>query len=337
MRKVFGTRLAGAVVQVLMVTLLAWLLFYVIARFTGASPAQRIAGKNATAAQIAQVSAMLGLSKPYWQQYLIFLGHLATGNFGFSYVQQRPVSEILWPATLATFSLVAGAAVLWLLIAAPIGGYGGLHPRSAGDVTGRAVAILGMSIPVFWLAPMISYFLGYQPTQGELAGLHILPAGTSIFPIDGYVEFGTNPVQWAYHLLLPWLTLAIGFAAVYIRFIRTLTAEQLSEDYTRTARAKGASVPRIMTHHVGRNVAPTVTVLLGADIATALTGVFFVETVFAIPGLGYTGLSAIQNLDYPVITGVVIVGALIAVAANTIVDLTHAVLDPRLRRVTEPG
>ena len=337
MRKVVGKRLGGAVVQVLMVTLLAWLLFYVIARFTGASPAQRIAGKNATAAQIAQVSAMLGLSKPYWQQYLIFLGHLATGNFGFSYVQQRPVSEILWPATLATFSLVAGAAVLWLLIAAPIGGYGGLRPRSAGDVTGRAAAILGMSIPVFWLAPMISYFLGYQPTQGELAGLHILPAGTSIFPIDGYVEFGTNPVQWAYHLLLPWLTLAIGFAAVYIRFIRTLTAEQLSEDYTRTARAKGASTQRIMTRHVGRNVAPTVAVLLGADIATALTGVFFVETVFAIPGLGYTGLSAIQNLDYPVITGVVIVGALIAVAANTVVDLTHAVLDPRLRRVTEPG
>jgi len=252
-------------------------------------------------------------------------------------VQQRPVSEILWPATLATASLVFGAAVLWLLIAAPIGGYGGLRPRSIGDVTGRAVAILGMSIPVFWLAPMISYFLGYQPTQGELAGLHILPVGTSIFPIDGYVEFTTNPVQWAYHLLLPWLTLAIGFAAVYIRFIRTLTAEQLSEDYTRTARAKGASVHRIMTRHVGRNVAPTVAVLLGADIATALTGVFFVETVFAIPGLGYTGLSAIQNLDYPVITGVVIVGALFAIAANTVVDLSHAVLDPRLRRVTEPG
>ena len=190
MRKVVAKRLAGAVVQVLMVTLLAWLLFYVIARFTGASPAQRIAGKNATAAQIAQVSAMLGLSKPYWQQYLIFLGHLATGNFGFSYVQQRPVSEILWPATLATASLVFGAAVLWLLIAAPIGGYGGLRPRSIGDVTGRAVAILGMSIPVFWLAPMVSYFLGYQPTQGELAGLHILPVGTSIFPIDDKANGG---------------------------------------------------------------------------------------------------------------------------------------------------
>ena len=334
MRRVVAQRLLGAVVQVLMVTLLAWLLFYVIARFTGASPAERIAGKNATPQQIALVAKNLGLNKPYWQQYLIFLNHLIHGDFGFSYVQMRPVSAILWPATRATASLVLGAAVIWLAIAAPVGGYAGLRPRSFGDIAGRTVAILGMSIPVFWLAPMISYVFGYQPTQGVLFGLRIVPIGTTIFPIEGYVDFGQNPVQWAYHLILPWITLAIGFAAVYIRFIRTLTAEQLSEDYARTAKAKGASTARIMTRHVGRNVAPTVTVLLGADIATALTGVFFVETVFAIPGLGYTGLSAIENLDYPVITGVVIVAALIAVFANTVVDLMHAVLDPRLRRVT---
>jgi peptide/nickel transport system permease protein len=334
MTRVIVQRLLGALLQVLMVTLLAWLLFYVIARFTGASPAQRIAGKTATAAQIAQVARLLGLSKPYWQQYLLFLDHLVHGNFGFSYVQQRPVSAILWPATRATTSLVLGAAVLWLLIAAPVGAYGGLRPRSAGDIAGRTVAILGMSIPVFWLAPMIAYFLGYQPTQGELLGLKILPVGTTLFPILGYTQLGANPLEWAYHLLLPWITLAIGFAAVYIRFIRTLTAEQLGEDYARTARAKGASTARILVRHVGRNVAPTITVLLGADIATALTGVFFVETVFAIPGLGYTGLSAIENLDYPVITGVVIVAALIAVLANTVVDLLHAVLDPRLRRLS---
>jgi len=332
--RVIVQRLLGAVLQVLIVTLLAWLLFYVIARFTGASPAQRIAGKNATAAQIAQVARLLGVNKPYWQQYLIFLDHLVHGNFGFSYVQERPVSAILWPATRATASLVLGAAALWLLIAAPIGAYGGLRPRSAGDIAGRTVAILGMSIPVFWLAPMISYFLGYQPTQGKLAGLRILPVGTTLFPILGYTDLGQNPLEWAYHLVLPWITLAIGFAAVYIRFIRTLTAEQLGEDYARTAKAKGASTSRILVRHVGRNVAPTVTVLLGADIATALTGVFFVETVFSIPGLGYTGLSAIENLDYPVITGVVIVAALIAVLANTIVDLLHTALDPRLRRIT---
>jgi peptide/nickel transport system permease protein len=333
MRRIVGQRLLGAVVQVLIVTLFAWLLFYVIARFTGASPAQRIAGKNATPVQIALVAKTLGLNKPYWQQYLIFLNNLLHGNFGFSYVQMRPVAAILWPATRATASLVLGAAVIWLLVAAPVGGYGGLRPRSFGDIAGRAVAILGMSIPVFWLAPLISYFFGYQPTQGDLLGLHILPVGTSIFPIDGYVDLGQNPLDWAYHLILPWITLAIGFAAIYIRFIRTLTAEQLGEDYSRTARAKGASTARVLVTHVGRNVAPTVSVLLGADIATALTGVFFVETVYNIPGLGYTGLSAIENLDYPVITAVVIVAALIAVLANTVVDLLHTVLDPRLRRV----
>jgi peptide/nickel transport system permease protein len=334
MRSVVLKRLGGAVVQVIAITLFAWLLFFVIARFTGASPALRIAGKAATPQQVAAVARVYGLDKPYWQQYLVFMNHLIHGNFGFSYVQMRPVSQILWPATRATTSLVLGAAVIWMLIAAPVGAWGGLHPGSAGDVAGRAIAILGMSVPVFWLAPMVSYFFGYQPTQGKLLGLPILPPRTTIFPIVGYTDLGQNPVEWAYHLILPWITLAVGFAAIYIRFIRTLTAEQLAEDYTRTAEAKGASTRRVLLRHVGRNIAPTMTVLLGADLATALTGVFFVETVFAIPGLGYTGLSAIENLDYPVITGVIIVAALIAVLANTIVDLLHAALDPRLRRVT---
>jgi peptide/nickel transport system permease protein len=333
MRRIIINRLLGAVVQILMVTLFAWLLFYVIAKITGASPAQRIAGKEATPQQIALVSKELGLNKPYWQQYLVFLGHLIHGNFGFSYVQMRPVSQILWPATRATASLVFGAAVIWLLVAIVVGGYGGLRPRSAGDVAGRVLAILGMSVPVFWVAPLISYYFGYLPTQGEVLGLHIVPIGTTIFPIEGYVDFGQSPVQWAYHLILPWITLAVGFAAVYIRFIRTLTAEQLGEDYARTARAKGASTARVLITHVGRNIAPTVTVLLGIDIATALTGVFFVETVFGIPGLGYTGLSAIENLDYSVITAVIIVCAFIAVLANTIVDILHVALDPRLRKV----
>jgi peptide/nickel transport system permease protein len=333
MRRIVINRLLGAVVQILIVTLFAWLLFYVIAKFTGASPAQRIAGKEATPQQVALVARQLGLNKPYWQQYLIFLDHLIHGNFGFSYVQLRPVSQIIWPATRATASLVLGAAVIWLAAAVVIGGYGGLRPRSAGDITGRVLAILGMSFPVFWVAPLVSYFFGYQPTQGRVLGLHLVPVGTSIFPIEGYVDLGQSPVQWAYHLILPWITLAIGFAAVYIRFIRTLTAEQLGEDYARTARAKGASTARVLVTHVGRNIAPTVTVLLGIDIATALTGVFFVETVFGIPGLGYTGLSAIENLDYPVITAVIIVCALIAVIANAIVDLLHSALDPRIRRV----
>ena len=333
MRRQILYRLGGAVLQVVIVTLFAWLLFYVIARFTGASPAQRIAGKTATTAQIAQVAKLLGLDKPYWQQYLIFLGHLARGNFGFSYVQMRPVSNILWPALRVTASLVFGAAALWLLVAAPIGALGAMRPRSFGDVAGRAISVLGMSIPVFWLAPMVSYFLAFQPTQGRLLRYPFARAGSRSFPSTVMWTSARVLGQWAYHLVLPWITLAIGFAAVYIRYIRTMTSEQLSEDYTRTAKAKGASTARVLLRHVGRNLLPTMTVLLGADVAYALTGVFFVETVFNLPGIGFTGVSAIENLDYPVITAVVIVSALIAVLSNTIVDLLHVVLDPRLRRL----
>lgn len=333
MRRIVFNRVLGAIVQILAVTILTWLLFFVIARFTGASPARRIAGKLATPAQVAEVARVYGLNLPYWQQYLVFLDHLVHGNFGYSYIQQRPVSDIIWPALRATASLVLGASVIWLGVSALIGTYCGRHLHTAGDVVGRTLSIIGMSIPVFWLAPMVAYIFAFEPTQGKLFGFSILSRGTTIFPIDGYVDFGTNPAQWAYHLILPWFTLAAGFTAVYIRYFRTLTAEQLGEDYVRTAAAKGASTTRILSRHVGRNLAPTISVVLGADVATWITGVFFVETVFAIPGLGYVGVSAVENLDYPLITSVVVISAIIAVLANMLVDLLHMALDPRVRRV----
>lgn len=333
MKRIVFNRVLGALVQILVVTILAWLLFFVIARFTGASPARRIAGKLASPAQVAEVARAYGLNLPYWEQYLVFLNHLVHGNFGYSYVQQRPVSDIMWPALRATASLVLGACAIWLVVSAVIGTYCGRHLHSLGDVAGRALSIIGMSIPVFWLAPMVAYLFGFEPTQGKLFGFSILPRGTTIFPIEGYVNFGTNPAEWAYHLILPWFTLAAGFTAVYIRYFRTLTAEQLTEDYVRTAAAKGASTKRILLRHVGRNLAPTISAVLGADIATWITGVFFVETVFAIPGLGYVGVSAVENLDYPLITSVVVISAVIAVIANMVVDLLHLALDPRVRYV----
>jgi peptide/nickel transport system permease protein len=205
-----------------------------------------------------------------------------------------------------------------------------MKPRSIGDVTGRTFAILGMSVPIFWVAPMLSYLLAFQPTQGLLFGMHLLPKGTRIFPIDGYVRFGKHPGQWAHHLLLPWLAFATTFAAVYARYVRTLTLEQLSEDYVRTAEAKGVGTRRLLVRHVGRNVSPTLAVLLGVDIGTALGGTLFVETVFNVPGLGYTGIHAIQTLDYPLVTGVITFSAVVAVVANTAVDVLHGFLDPRV-------
>jgi peptide/nickel transport system permease protein len=333
MKRIVLNRVLGAIVQILLVTFLAWLLFFVVARFTGATPARRLAGKLASPARVAQVAKIYGLNLPYWEQYFVYLNHLLHGNFGFSYVQQRPVLDIVWPALRATASLVLGAALLWLSVSAVIGTFIGRRLHSVWDVVIRFLAVIGMSVPVFWLSPMLAYLFGFEPTQGKLFGFSILGKGTTIFPIGGYVPLGTNPAQWAYHLVLPWICLATAYAAVYIRYFRTLTAEQLSEDYVRTATAKGASSARVLTRHVGRNVSPTISVVLGADLASALTGVFFVETVFAIPGLGYVGVSAVQNLDYPVITAVVIVTAVVAVILNMVVDLLHAVLDPRVRRV----
>ncbi len=324
-------RLGAGVVQVVIVTFLAWMLFYVIARYTGATPALRAAGRNPSPERLAEVSHTLGTDRPYVEQYLRFLKGIFTGDFGYSFNQRRPVSDIIFPAARATAAVVLGGVVVWMLIAVPVGTYGALRPRSAGDVMGRTFAVLGMSVPIFWVAPMLSFLLAFQPTQGVLLGLHVLPKGTRIFPIDGYVRFGTSPRQWAHHLLLPWLAYATTFAAVYARYVRTLTIEQLSEDYVRTAEAKGMRTSRLLIRHVGRNVSPILTVLLGVDIGIALGGTLFVETVFNIPGLGYTGINSIQTLDYPLVTGVITFAAIVAVAANTLVDLLHGFLDPRVR------
>lgn len=331
MKRFVAGRLGALVVQVVLITFIVWFIFFIIAAVTGATPAQRFAGRFATPQRIAQVAKVLGTNKPYWEQYFLFLWHAVRGNLGYSYLQQRPVIDILLPAAGATASVVLGGMVGWMLIATAIGSYGAMRPRSAGDVLGRGFAIVGMSLPLFLVAPMLALLFAFQPTQGELFGLHILPVGTRIFPIDGYVPLTQNPLQWAYHLVLPWLALSITYAAVYARYIRTLTIEHLSEDYVRTAEAKGVSRTRLLSRHVGRNVAPVTLAVLAADVGGALGGTIFVESVFNIPGLGYTGLQAIENLDYPLVAGVVLFAGIVAVLANAAVDLMHGLLDPRVR------
>ncbi len=330
MRSFALKRVAAGLVQLLAITFLAWALFYLVAGVTGANPAQRIAGKAASPAEIRSVAHQLGTDRPLWQQYGVFLWKLGHGNFGYSYQQRRPVSDIVYPAAKTTASLVGGAAVVWLILATVVGVAGGLRPRSLLDRGLMVLVLLGLATPVFWVAPMLSYFLGYQPTQGKVFGIP-LPHPTTLFPIDGYVNLADDPIGWAYHLTLPWLAFALSFAAVYARMIRALVIEQIGEDYVRTARAKGASTTRIVWRHIAPNIAPIVVTMLGLDIGVALGGAFFVETVFGLPGLGYVGLSSIQNLDYPLTVGTITLAAIAAVAANTAADLAHGVLDPRVR------
>jgi peptide/nickel transport system permease protein len=324
-------RLAVALCQVLLVTLLAYVLFYVISDVTGASPAQRIAGHAASPEQIARVAHVIGTDRPLYVQYARFLEHLAQGDFGYSFDQRRPVSDIIMPAAGVTLSLVLVAVVVWMLIAIPVGLVGAFHPRSLADRLLSIGAQVAIAAPVFWLAPMLSYVLAYEPSQGRFLGIP-LGTGVSLFPIEGYVNLRDQPVEWLHHLLLPGLVLGLGFSALYARFIRALVMEQLDEDYVRTARAKGASGGRILRSHLGRTVAPSIVTLLGLDLGAAVGGVLFVELVFGLPGLGYVAINSIQTLDYPVTVGVVTFTGLLTVLAMTIADLLVSALDPRIRR-----
>jgi len=306
-------RLAVAVLQVLTVTFIAYMLFYVISALTGADPAQRVAGKAASPEQVARVAAMLGTDKPWWQQYLNFLAGILHGDFGYSFQQRLPVSELLFPAAFVTASLVIGAAIIWMLVAVPVGLIGALRPRSVADRVSAVLIQIAIAAPVFWVAPMISYLFAYQPSQGTFLGLSIPPV--ELFPIQGYVDpFGPtgDPGQWVRSLILPCFALALGFAAFYARFIRAFVLEQLSEDYVL--------------------VAPAILTLLALDVGATLGGALFVEVTFGLPGLGYLAYSSIENLDYPLTVGVVTFAALMAVLANTLADIAQAALDPRVRR-----
>jgi peptide/nickel transport system permease protein len=314
-------RFAAAGFQLLIITFVAYVLFFLIADLTGANPAQRVAGKGATPARVREIAHIMGTDRPWYEQY---------GRLGYSFQRRQNVADIVFPAAGVTASLILGAAVLWILIAVIVGLIGALRPRSLIDRILTIVVQTSIAAPVFWVAPMLAYLLAYQPTQGRLFGI---PLGRRVdwLPIEGYVGPLANPLEWAHHLILPWLALAIGFAALYARFVRAFVLEQLSEDYVRAARAKGVGEWRIIRKHIGPLVAPAVVTLLGLDVGVALGGALFVEQVFGLPGLGYIGLSSIQNLDYPLTIGTITFAAIVAVAANSVADLAQVALDPRVR------
>jgi peptide/nickel transport system permease protein len=329
--KFVARRLLIAVGQVLTVTLLAYLLFYVISDVTGASPAQRVAGHAASPAQIARVAHLLGTDKPIYVQYIDFVDHILHGNFGYSFLQRRPVMQIILPAAGVSMSLILVSVVLWIMMAVPIGLVGALRPRTFTDRFLTICAQVAIATPVFWLAPIIAYVFAFEPNQGRFLGIS-LGTSVNIFPIEGWVSLTANPWEWLRHLILPGLTLALGFTGFYARFVRALVLEQLDEDYVRTARSKGAGRPRVLRVHVGRVVAPSIITLLGLDVGAAIGAVLFVELVFGLPGLGFVAVNSIQNLDYPVTVGVVTFTGLLTVGAMTVADLAVAALDPRIRR-----
>lgn len=298
--------------------------------FVGPGPgsvARVLAGRNATAVQVEAVAHRLHLDLPVWDQYLYFLGikggqGLLQGNLGYDYYHSQSVNTVLKAALPITLSLVLGAAVLWLAMGLASGIVSAVKTRSLWDRSFTTLALTFYSMPTFVLGLLLILGLYYEFTIHHIG----------IFPAPGtWVPFTTNPLKWAQGLILPWLTLALVSAATYTRLTRGSMLDVFGEDYIRTARAKGMSERRLILRHNLRSALTPVVTQFGLDVGVLIGGAVITETVFGLPGLGFTAVHAINQQDLPVVIGVVIVASAGVIIANLLVDILYAVLDPRVR------
>lgn len=254
---------------------------------------------------------------------------VARGLLGHSYVSRRPVRDFIRDALPVTLALTVGGAVVWLLIALPLGVLSAIRPRSLLDRTATVVVLVGISTHPLWLGLILSYSLGYQ--------LHLLPSAGYCDPFSPVGSCG-GPTQWFWHMLLPWFTFALVFAALYVRMIRATVTETLQEDYVRFARAKGMSEWGVLRRHALPNAFIPVIPMVAMDISRfALPTALFVETAFGLPGLGQTLRNALIRNDLPVIVGVVVVSALVIAIVNFVGEVIQAVIDPRVRWPPAPA
>jgi peptide/nickel transport system permease protein len=314
-------RLLWAVVLFVAITMLTYIIFFMIPT----DPARKACGQLVTPSCVRNARHYLGLDRPVYIQYLRFLDRLVIHqSLGQSFANRQSINQIVGRAAPVTASLVFGGAVTWLLIAIPIGVLSALRPRTLLDRSAMVFVLIGISAHPIWLGLIFSWFFGYK---------------LGITPIAGYCQAFSPPegascggiVQWFSHMILPWFTFAILFAALYVRMIRANVLETLNEDYVRTARAKGAPESRVMIRHVLRNAMLPVVTMLGMDIALGLGGAVFTETVYSLPGLGQKLVLSLSGDDLPTTQGIVVFGTLAIIAFNLVVDLLYAAIDPRIR------
>jgi len=305
-------RLAGAMVVLAVVAVLV----FVLTRLASGDPVALLLGDQATAADIAQARVQYGLDKPLPTQFLLWLGELAHGNLGQSIFLQRPVAQALMERAEPTLFLALFAVGIAAFIGIPAGMTAAIWRGSVLDQIVSGVAMLGASIPSFWLGLILIQFfavkLGWFPASG--LGDPDAPLRVRLF-----------------HLLLPALVLGMLNSALIIRFTRASMLDILGEDYVRTARAKGLSERVVMFHHVLRNALVPIVTVLGLTLALMIGGAVVTETVFNLPGVGNLVVRAVLRRDYPVIQGTLLVIAAIYVVINLAIDLLYTVVDPRIR------
>ena len=315
--------MAGFVIRrllaVLPVLLVVSLVVFFMLRLAPGDPAAVIAGNNATAEDIAQIRTQLGLDRHIVSQYGMWIGRVLQGDFGYSYYLGKPVLALIAQRVEPTLSLALGTALLAVLIAAPLGTLAAWRMGGWLDRALSAFSVAGFSVPVFVIAYLLIYVFAMQ---------------LQWLPVQGYKPL-TGPqsqgwLDWARQLVLPWLTLSTIYIALIARITRASVSESLSEDFIRTARAKGVSEWAVLWRHALANAAVPIVTVIGIGVALLIGGVVVTETVFAIPGLGSLTVDAVLNRDFPVIQGLVLLFSVSYVGINLLVDTSYLWLDPRI-------
>jgi peptide/nickel transport system permease protein len=310
--------------RVLLGLLVLWVMTAVVFFMFFVAPhnvASLIAGRQATPETVALVKHRLGLDRPVLDQYRSYMWNLLHGNLGYSFYNSTSVRSLIWARVPVSLSLAIGAALIWLVLGVSAGVLAATRPRTLADRTVTVAALFFYSMPAFLLGVIFFYVFFYR--------FHL--AGIGWFPGNGYVAFTQSPLRWAQHLILPWFTLALVTAATYARLTRGSMLDVLGEDYIRTARAKGLRERRVVYRHGLRSALTPVVTQFGIDFGTLLGGVIIVENIFGLPGLGQLAVQSVTQQDLPVVIGTIILASAFIVAANIVVDVCYAVLDPRVR------
>jgi peptide/nickel transport system permease protein len=306
-------RLFQMVFVMFAVSLLVFVIFQVI---PNSDPAVRMAGRQASPSTIEAIRKEWGFDDNILVQYVTTMKKVFSGDL-VSYFTQLPVGEEILRGLPRTMSLAVGAALVWMFFAICLGLYSAIKAGRFADRFLTIIALIGISMPVFWIGALMNHYLGFK---------------LGWFPNGGYVEFTEDPVDWAYHLILPWTALAILFIGFYSRVLRSNVLDTINEDYVRTARAKGLTEWRIMVHHVLRNSMIPIVTLWGLDFGAVVGGgAILTETVFDLQGVGQYAAESIGQLDVPPVLAVTLFSAFFIVLLNAIVDIIYAYLDPRIR------
>jgi len=289
---------------------------FLMLRLTPGDPAAVIAGDNATSDQIADIREKLGLNEPIWTQFAIWIGDIVQGKFGESYFFKKTVAELIAQRVEPTLALALCTLVFAVCISVPIGVMAAYRQGSLFDRVVMGFSVLGFSVPGF----VIGYCL-----------IYVFAIELGWLPVQGYVRIGVNFWQFAERMVLPSLTLSVGFVALISRITRASVLEVLNEDYIRTARAKGLSNRVVLMRHALRNAAVPILTVIGLGIAILMGGAVVTESVFGLPGLGRLTVEAVLSRDFPTIQTVILLFSVVYVVINLLIDISYTLFDPRIR------